>query len=477
MEADETVIVQLTSIASGDPQISIGATDTASLQILDNDSATLSINDVLHVEGDAPGTTVLMFTVSIDSASSGITASGDITVLVNTSGISATGGGVDFADVVNQTVTIVAGATSATVMVNVKRENLSELDETFNVHLSNAQINGASDATRVSIADGIGLGTIKNDDFAPVANAGGPYVINEGGSLTLNASASSDADLPADTLTYRWDVDADGDYDENVTGINPTITLSQLLVLGLADGPRANNVTVMVSDGTNINTAQTTVTVNNVNPLLASLTNSASSCCNAFMGVDTVTIAASFTDVGLLDTHTASINWGDGNVTTATVGQGAGSGTLAGSHAYATGGIFTITVTLTDDDGGSVTSTTTAVITGVGVVGSTLYVIGTDTDDRVTINQTGSVYKVHADFLTTGSFRDVPMAGISRIVVQTCDGNDQVTVSGGVSLPTLIDGGAGDDKLNGGNGPNIVLGGSGNDQINGGSARDILIGG
>ena len=61
--------------------------------------------------------------------------------------------------------------------------------------------------------------------------------------------------------------------------------------------------------------------------------------------------------------------------------------------------------------------------------------------------------------------------------MQTCGGNDEVTISGGISLPALIDGGDGDDKLNGGNGPNIILGGRGNDQINGGSARDILIGG
>ena len=150
---------------------------------------------------------------------------------------------------------------------------------------------------------------------------------------------------------------------------------------------------------------------------------------------------------------------------------------VSGSHIYATGGIFTITVTLTDDDGGMVTSKTTSVITGVGVVGDTLYVIGTDKDDHVTINQAGSVYRVHADFLPTGNFRDVPIAGISRIVVQACGGNDQVTISSGISLPALIDGGTGDDKLNGGNGTNIIIGGDGNDDINGGNARDILIGG
>ncbi len=52
-----------------------------------------------------------------------------------------------------------------------------------------------------------------------------------------------------------------------------------------------------------------------------------------------------------------------------------------------------------------------------------------------------------------------------------------MTISSGISLPALIDGGTGDDKLNGGNGTNIIIGGDGNDDINGGNARDILIGG
>ena len=46
------------------------------------------------------------------------------------------------------------------------------------------------------------------------------------------------------------------------------------------------------------------------------------------------------------------------------VNQNAGSGTVQGSHAFAAGGIYTITVTLTDDDTGIDTAMTTAIITG-----------------------------------------------------------------------------------------------------------------
>ncbi len=78
-----------------------------------------------------------------------------------------------------------------------------------------------------------GTGTIVNDDTAPIADAGGAYVINEGDGLSLNASASSDADDGFAGLTFRWDVDGDGDNDENVTGATPTLTAAQLAALGL----------------------------------------------------------------------------------------------------------------------------------------------------------------------------------------------------------------------------------------------------
>ena len=195
-------------------------------------------------------------------------------------------------------------------------------------------------------------------------------------------------------------------------------------------------------------------------------------CGNAREGQN-VTLSATFSDVGTQDTHLVVINWGDATTSAGTI---TGSN-ISGSHVYATGGVYTITVTITDDDTGTHSLTTTAVITGVGVVGNTLYVIGTKGDDHITINQSGSNFKVHADFLTTGNFRDVPIAGVTDIVVIACDGDDKVTISGGISLPALIDGGNGNDNLNGGNGPNIILGGAGDDQSNGGSGRDLLIGG
>ena len=56
-----------------------------------------------------------------------------------------------------------------------------------------------------------------------------------------------------------------------------------------------------------------------------------------------------FSDVGTLDEHAVAVNWDDGSpVELISVDQLAD--TFAGSHTYATGGIFTVTITLIDDD-------------------------------------------------------------------------------------------------------------------------------
>ena len=60
----------------------------------------------------------------------------------------------------------------------------------------------------------------------PVANAGGPYTIQNGDRLALDGSLSSDPDTGDSIVSYEWDLNYDGIYD--VTGSNPVISTDTL---------------------------------------------------------------------------------------------------------------------------------------------------------------------------------------------------------------------------------------------------------
>lgn len=63
-----------------------------------------------------------------------------------------------------------------------------------------------------------------------------------------------------------------------------------------------------------------------------------------------------FSDPGVLDTHSAEWDWGDGTTSAATVIEADGSGVATGSHVYSAPGLYTVTVILVDDDSGFATA-------------------------------------------------------------------------------------------------------------------------
>src|SRR5262249_32246082 len=149
---------------------------------------------------------------------------------------------------------------------------------------------------------------------------------------------------------------------------------------------------------------------------------------------------ATFTDAGPLDTHTAAINWGDGTSSSGSVTESGNSGSVTGSHVYAVAGSYTVTLTVTNNDSASVSATRSLTVqqsTHVSLQNGVLLIVGTDGDDQVSINQTGTgTLKVHASFLDqTLTFN---VADVSRIEVSLLGGNDHLIVSGNVEIPVFV---------------------------------------
>jgi hypothetical protein len=194
----------------------------------------------------------------------------------------------------------------------------------------------------------------------PVADADGPYVSTEGATVTFDGSGSNDPDR--DALQYRWDFDGDGVFDSGWSS-SPTSTHSWADQWG-------GMAKLEVSDGRLTDDDWASVTISNVAP-------SVSATGDSIVEGGTATVSATFTDPGVQDTHTATVNWGDGSpVEAVAVNQGAGSGSLSATHIYAENGSFTVTVSVTDDDGdtgsGNATVTVSNVVPVVSATGSTI---------------------------------------------------------------------------------------------------------
>ncbi|MCY2953933.1 MAG: PKD domain-containing protein [Planctomycetota bacterium] len=141
---------------------------------------------------------------------------------------------------------------------------------------------------------------------APVANPAGPYSVNEGATVSLNASASSGTGL-----TYAWDLDGDGIFAEtgaaatrgNETGASPTFSALAL------DGPSTTTVSLRVTDSSaqTSPTVSATINITNVPPTLTITGNP-----TVNEGATYSLTLASITDPGNDTVSAWTINWGDG---------------------------------------------------------------------------------------------------------------------------------------------------------------------
>jgi Ca2+-binding RTX toxin-like protein len=147
-------------------------------------------------------------------------------------------------------------------------------------------------------------------------------------------------------------------------------------------------------------------------------------------------------------------------------------------------GTDTFTYTVMDDCGGTATATVTITVTTSSPVSlqpdpcdptkTALFVRGTDGNDNIVINPGGSGGSVQViiNGQSQGSFSPT-----GRIIVRGLAGNDDISVSGSISLTAELRGGSGADRLRGGGGNDVILGEEGDDLLAGHQGRDLLIGG
>ena len=171
-----------------------------------------------------------------------------------------------------------------------------------------------------------------------VADAGGPYTVAEGGSLTLDGSGSTAG------AEYGWDLNGDNDFTD-ATGLNPTLNWADLEAIGVNDGPSSRVIELRVTvDGLDA-TGSADLAVTNTAP-------------NAVItGALTATVDQPFTvKVGADDPSSADMaapftynaDWGDGSPVETVVGPADPPIT----HTYTAAGDFTASFTATDKDGG-----------------------------------------------------------------------------------------------------------------------------
>jgi VCBS repeat-containing protein len=200
----------------------------------------------------------------------------------------------------------------------------------------------ATDGAATSSSTIVTVSVIAVND-APIADAGTDGSGTIGVAVQLDGSSSLDPD--GDTLTYSWAIisgpagNTIGDPTSVTPMLTPVVGGGFVIQLTVSDGSLSDTDTMSLF----VNTPPTV----NAGPDRELVAGGA------------LDLVASFTDPDA-DTHTATIDWGDGTITPALVDEVAK--TIVGSHVYALQGTFTVIVTVTDTFATSGSDTLTATV-------------------------------------------------------------------------------------------------------------------
>lgn len=262
--------------------------------------------------------------------------------------------------------------------------------------------------------------TIDVDNVDPVADAGADQTVDEG-LVTLNGTftdaGTNDGHLQA------WSVVANngdvvlGQTTNNLAGDDDGAGGSTFSFTAGDNGIYTVTYTVTDDDGGS-HFDEAIITVNNAAPAIESV---------AATSVDengTVTLTGTYSDAGALDTHSIDIDWGPGE--TATLNVLVSGGTFSVTHQYlddnptlTSSNLYTIGVTITDDDLATDFDSTDTLITNVIPVVETLV---SSAPDALSSSVDGHVS-------ISGSYSDIGTLDTHTVLVDWGDGSPVESIS------------------------------------------------
>jgi VCBS repeat-containing protein len=413
-EAVETLIVSIGTTSGGgfENLVVSGANGSVTTSIADNDPPpSLSVNDVSIDE--SAGT--MTFTVSLSSAS-GQT----VTVNYGTGSGTATAGS-DFTTT-SGTLTFNPGVLSQTITVPITSDTVDEPNETFFVNLTTPG--------NATIAGGLGVGTILDNDAAPVVSTVSAASVTEGGNLVHTVTLSN-ASSTAITLPYSLgggSATAGTDY-----GITPTFSNGLTLsggVLTIPAGVTSFTVTVASTGDTTAEANETyNLTVGGVTGVGTIVDNDAA----PTLSIGNVTVAE---NAGFA-VFTASLSNASANAVTFNLALANGTATGGGTD-FGAGGATNLQVST--NGGATWTNATSATI----AAGNTSVLIRTpiinsgtvEPTETFTLNATGATNTANATASATGTILDQDVTVSSPTVAEGGTLTYAVTVTSAATATT-----------------------------------------
>lgn len=224
-----------------------------------------------------------------------------------------------------------------------------------------------ADAYTITVRDGSttqsASDTIAVTNVLPTVSASFASQVDEGSEVSVVVSVT-DPGADSQTVLLTWGDGTSSSY-LMAKGVKSAATITAKHTYADDDPSQTPTDTVIakvsvVDDDLGTSSSQASVVVNNVSPVVHA---------GGDFDIDelgSVTVHADFSDVGLSDTHGYIVNWGDGQATSfRSVTTVNGAGSITESHQYGDDGVFTITVSVGDDDTGQGSDTAVATVHNV----------------------------------------------------------------------------------------------------------------